>query len=132
MRRLVLLLLYSIPLCAYTRTSSAAEDLCAVVVRRHASSVCRTNVYGNQECVGDGSSRVCAYVIILENGVERVECQTCTDIYPLPQPRQPGVQDCWQFVNGIVYNTCDSPIVINTADGTYTLAARSQSQWRDR
>jgi hypothetical protein len=60
-------------------------------------------------------------VIILENGVERVECQTCTDVYPLPQPKPPAVQDCWQFVNGIIYNTCDSPIIINTADAAYPL-----------
>jgi len=115
--------LISLLLClsAFAQSASAVESLCDVVVRRHASSVCRTNIYENQECVGDGSTRVCAYVIIMDNGQERVECETCTDVYPLPQPRPPAVQDCWQFVNGIVYNTCDSPILISTDDGSYPL-----------
>src|SRR5436190_8768219 len=118
MLRLLVFLFVALPAVAQVASDA---DLCSIVVRRHASTVCRTNVYGNEDCTADSFDRVCAYTIINNNGVETTTCQTCIASDPPPGPYQDDCQGIGES-GAVSFISCDSPIIINPTTDTYSLS----------
>ena len=121
-----LLLLFCFPVAVFAQVASDANYCAESQIRRQAESVCRSDLTGREFCLTDGSARSCAYTIVIQNGTEITYCMTCIDGNQTAGGTAGGpaggynYQDCGFYYGD--WTGCDSPIIINAADGNYPLS----------